>query len=60
MADGVLDYSRPGLFTALDAAQLPLIEGLPDDPVGICAAAQGLVIQPNDATAAGLGADRIA
>ena len=59
MADGVLDYSRPGLFTTLDAAQLHLIEGLPDDPAGICAVAQGLVIQPHDATAAGLGPDRI-
>jgi hypothetical protein len=60
MADGVLDYSRPGLFTTLDPAQLRLLEGLPDDPVGIGAVAQGLVIQPHDATAAGLGADRIA
>lgn len=59
MADGVLDYSRPGLFTTLDAAQLRLLEGLPDDPVGICAVAQGLVIQPHDATTAGLGADRL-
>jgi hypothetical protein len=40
MADGVPDYSRPGLFTTLDAAQLHLIESLPDDPAGICAVAQ--------------------
>jgi hypothetical protein len=60
MTDDVLDYSSPGLFTSIDAAQLSLIEGLPDDPVGICAVAQGLVIQPHDATAAGIGADRLA
>jgi hypothetical protein len=59
MADDVLRYSQPGPFTSLDPAQLPLIDGLPDDPVGICAAAQGLVIQPFDATAAGIGADRL-
>ena len=60
MTDDALDYSSPGLFTTLDPAQLRLVEVLPDDPVGICAVAQGLVIQPHDATAAGLGADRIA
>lgn len=51
MTDDVLNYSLPGPFTSLDASQLPLIEGLPDDPVGICAAVQGLVIQPTDAAA---------
>jgi hypothetical protein len=60
MTDDVLSYSRPGLFTSLDPAQLELVEGLPADPVGICAAAQGLVIQPHDAAAAGLGGDRLA
>ncbi|MEU4172924.1 hypothetical protein AB0F46_39380 [Streptomyces sp. NPDC026665] len=60
MTDDVLDYSRPGPFTSLDAAQLPLIEGLPDDPVGICAAVQSLVIQPTDVAASGISEDRIA
>ncbi|MEU3277731.1 hypothetical protein [Streptomyces antibioticus] len=60
MTDDVLNYSLPGPFTSLDASQLPLIEGLPDDPVGICAAVQGLVIQPTDAAASGIPEDRIA
>ncbi|MEU4085257.1 transglutaminase domain-containing protein [Streptomyces aureus] len=60
MTDDVLDYARPGPFTSLDAAQLPLIAGLPDDPVGICAVVQGLVIQPADAVASGIGEHRMA
>lgn len=54
------DYSQPGPFTSLDATQLRLIEDLPDDPVGICAAAQGLVIQPADASAVGIPEARLA
>ncbi|MGW6907816.1 transglutaminase-like domain-containing protein [Streptomyces sp. NPDC054940] len=60
MTDDVLDYSEPGPFTTLDAAQLPLIEGLPDDPVGVCAAVRNLVIQPTDATALGIPEGRTA
>ncbi|WP_405817388.1 transglutaminase-like domain-containing protein [Streptomyces sp. NBC_00838] len=60
MADDVLNYSQRGPFTSLDATQLQLIESLPDDPVGICAAAQGLVIQPADATAVGVPEARLA
>ncbi|MEV0938216.1 transglutaminase domain-containing protein [Streptomyces phaeochromogenes] len=60
MADDALDYSQPGPFTSLDATQLQLIESLPDDPVGICAAVQGLVIQPTDAAALGIGEARLA
>lgn len=60
MTDGLLDYSRPGVFTSLDVAQLPLIEGLPKDPVGICAAVQDLVIQPSDAAVSGISEDRMA
>lgn len=60
MADDVLDYSKPGPFTNLDARQLQLIEGLPDDPMGVCTAAQGLVIQPVDATGSGVGEERVA
>ncbi|WP_060888282.1 hypothetical protein [Streptomyces caniscabiei] len=51
MANDVFDYARPGPFTSLESAQLRLLEGLPEDPVGICAAVQGLVIQPADAAA---------
>jgi hypothetical protein len=60
MTDDVLNYSRPGPFTSLDSTQLLLIEGLPDDPVGICAAVQSLVIQPAEAAALGAPEDRIA
>ncbi|MFI9557427.1 transglutaminase-like domain-containing protein [Nonomuraea endophytica] len=60
MADEVLDYSQPGPLTILDAAQFKLIESLPSDPVGICAAAQGLVLHATDAVAAGGFEDRLA
>ncbi|MFG2557154.1 transglutaminase-like domain-containing protein [Streptomyces sp. NPDC048581] len=60
MTDDVLNYSRPGPFTSLDSTQLRLIEGLPEDPVGVCAAVQGLVIQPADAAALGVPENRIA
>lgn len=52
-------YLRPGPFTALDAAQLRLIDGLPDSPARICAAVQRLVIQPDDAIAAGIPESRL-
>jgi hypothetical protein len=32
------DHSRPGPLTLLTIEQLRLVEGLPDDPVGDCAA----------------------
>ncbi|MFE7274082.1 transglutaminase domain-containing protein [Streptomyces sp. NPDC057623] len=60
MADDEFDYAQPGPFTTLDAWQLPLIEGLPDDPVGICAAVRGLVIQPSDAAELGIPEARTA
>ncbi|MFE3855207.1 transglutaminase-like domain-containing protein [Streptomyces griseorubiginosus] len=60
MTDDVLDYSRPGPFTRFDDSQLPLLEGLPEDPVGVCAAVQSLVIQPADAVAAGVPESRVA
>ncbi|WP_155056551.1 transglutaminase-like domain-containing protein [Streptomyces blattellae] len=60
MTDDVLNYAQPGPFTTLDTTQLPLIDGLPRDPVGICTAVQSLVIQPADAMALGIAEDRIA
>ena len=60
MADSVLDYAQPGPFTALDTAQLRLLDGLPDDPVGICSAVRHLVVQPGEATALGVPEERIA
>jgi hypothetical protein len=60
MLDDFLGYARPGPFTRFDDAQAPLLAGLPDDPVSLCTAAQGLVIQPGDATAAGVPGQRLA
>ncbi|HEX6446514.1 MAG TPA: transglutaminase-like domain-containing protein [Streptosporangiales bacterium] len=60
MSDGLLDYARPGAFTCFGDAQVPLLAGLPDDPVALCAVAQGLVIQPGDAIAAGVPEQRLA
>ncbi|MCF1599725.1 transglutaminase-like domain-containing protein [Streptomyces muensis] len=60
MTDDLLDYARPGPFTRLHPTQLRLLEGLPEDPVGICAAVRSLVIQPADAAASGVPEDRIA
>ncbi|WP_416969489.1 transglutaminase domain-containing protein [Streptomyces sp. 4F14] len=52
----MFEYVEPGVHTTLP---LP-VEGLPDDPVGLCVAAQRLVIQPGDATAAGVPEERLA
>lgn len=60
MANDVFDYARPGPFTSLEPAQLRLLEGLPEDPVGICAAVQVLVVQPADAVTSGIPESRIA
>lgn len=60
MTTHVPDYSSSGRFTRLEPAQLRLAEGLPDDPVRICAAVQGLVIQPGDASGLGLPEQRLA
>lgn len=60
MPDDFFDYSRPGPFTRFDDAQAAPLSDLPDDPIALCAAAQGLVIQPGDATGAGLPEERLA
>lgn len=60
MTGDVLDYSRPGPFTSLNSNQLRLLEGLPEDPVGVCAAVQSLVVQPADAAALGVPEGRMA
>ncbi|WP_027343327.1 transglutaminase-like domain-containing protein [Hamadaea tsunoensis] len=52
-----LAYATPGPLTTLDAAQLPALAGLPDDPAGVCAAVAGLIIHPSEA-GAGLGDHR--
>ncbi|AMW11313.1 transglutaminase [Streptomyces qaidamensis] len=59
-ADPPGHYSRPGPFTRLGPGQAALLEGLPDDPVEVCAAVQALVVQPADAARLGLPGERIA
>jgi hypothetical protein len=54
-----MDYSQPGPFTSLSPDQSRYLDGLPDDPIGICTAVRDLVIQPHDAEAAGLPEDRM-
>lgn len=53
-----IDYAAPGVFTTLRTDQVPLTDGLPADPIGICAAVQQLVIQPTDAQ--GVSPERLA
>lgn len=60
MATHRLDYSQSGVFTRLEPAQLRFADGLPDDPVGICAVVQHLVIQPGDASVLGFPDHRLA
>ena len=49
-ADG-LRWERAGPLTAIDADLLTALAGLPDDPVDLCRAAQGLVMLPDLAPA---------
>ncbi|MER5213841.1 transglutaminase-like domain-containing protein [Streptomyces sp. NPDC002838] len=60
MTDDLLNHSRPGPLTRLRTEQSDLMEGLPDDPVGICAAVGRLFVQPYDATRLGVPESRIA
>ncbi|MBB5891261.1 transglutaminase domain-containing protein [Kutzneria kofuensis] len=46
-----IDYAEPGVFTTVSPEQVPLTKGLPDEPVGICAAVRQLFIQATDAPA---------
>ncbi|MEV5494548.1 transglutaminase-like domain-containing protein [Nonomuraea fuscirosea] len=56
----VIDYASPGIFTTLDADQLPLIAGLPTDPVEICRVVRGIVIHPFEAATLSLSKERMA
>ncbi|MFI5674466.1 transglutaminase-like domain-containing protein [Streptomyces cellulosae] len=60
MTDDLLDHARPGPLTRLRTEQLALTDGLPDDPVGVCAAVRSLFIQPVDALPLGVPEARIA
>ncbi|ANS69781.1 hypothetical protein SLINC_7557 [Streptomyces lincolnensis] len=60
MTEDLLDHSRPGPFTRFRAEQSATMDGLPDDPVGICAAVHSLFIQPFDAVPLGIPEERMA
>jgi hypothetical protein len=60
MSDDTFDYRRPGPLTRLDPAQAQHAEGLGRDAVSICTATQSLVVEPADATAAGVPEHRLA
>lgn len=53
-------YDAPGPLTRLSEPGLLASEDLPLDPVGICEAVQSLVVEPDDALAAGIGNERMA
>ena len=53
-------YAAPGPLTELTAHQAELVRRLALDPVGLCRAAQGLVVPPHDAFGAGLSEQRMA
>ena len=55
-----IDYAVPGPLTSLDEVEPVAFAGLPDDAVGICRPVPNLVLQPADATAAGLSEERFA
>ncbi len=42
-----IDYSLPGRLTTFADAQLETVAALPGDPIALCRAAQGLVVDAN-------------
>jgi hypothetical protein len=56
----LIDYRTPGLFTDLRTVDPAALRGLATDPVDLCRPVSRLVIQPHDAEAAGIGAERLA
>src|SRR5437763_16270134 len=57
MAEAI-DYASPGPLTSLDGVDPLALESVAADPVGICLPVHDLVIQPTDAQALNLPADR--
>ncbi|MFI5956357.1 transglutaminase-like domain-containing protein [Cryptosporangium sp. NPDC051539] len=54
-----IDYATPGPFTTLDGVPAAALEPIASSPVDICRPVHGLVVQPGDAEASGLPADRL-
>ena len=55
-----IDYATPGPLTSLDGVDPAALAPVPGDPVAICRPVHAQVIQPYDAEALGLPADRMA
>ena len=55
----MIDYAIPGPLTVLDDVAPWVLAGLADDAVEICRLVPSLVVQPEDAKAAGLGPERL-
>ena len=53
-----IDYTAPGPLTGLGDVSPPALEGIPAEPAGVCWPVHSLVIQPDDAQALGLPAQR--
>ena len=55
-----IDYAMPGPLTTLASVDPDALDGVGTDPVAICRPVAGLVIQPEDAQALDLAAERSA
>jgi transglutaminase superfamily protein len=52
-------FASPGPLTSLAGVDARVLADLPGDPVSLCRVASGLVIQPHDASAAGVAEARL-
>ncbi|MFG2961454.1 transglutaminase domain-containing protein [Streptomyces sp. NPDC048291] len=59
MVNETIDYAQQSPITRLTRHQHGLLDGLPRDPLSICASAQNLVVSPQEAIAAGIPENRI-
>ncbi len=53
-----IDYAAPGPLTSLESVSPSALEGIAGGPIDICRPVHSLVIQPSDAEAVGLAAER--
>ena len=56
----LIDYRSPGLFTDVRTVDPAALRGVATDPVDMCRPISRLVIQPGDAEAVGIAAERLA
>jgi Transglutaminase-like superfamily len=55
----VIDYRAPGPLTDIGAVRPPALAGLASDAVDICRPVHSLIIQPHEASALGIPAERL-